>query len=78
VKRPAEAAATSDIIALALPWRSIEGVLADCSSLSGKIIVDASNPLDASLNVLVPPAGNADEQIALWAPLARRHRRIIR
>jgi 8-hydroxy-5-deazaflavin:NADPH oxidoreductase len=67
VKRPAEAAANAEIIALALPWQSIESVLADCGSLSGKIIVDASNPLDASLNVFVPPAGSAAEQIALWA-----------
>jgi 8-hydroxy-5-deazaflavin:NADPH oxidoreductase len=71
VKPPAEAAADAGIIALALPWQSIESVLADCGSLSGKIIVDASNPLDASLNVLVPPAGSAAEQIALWATGAK-------
>lgn len=68
VKRPGEAVANAGIVALALPWRSIEGVLAGCGSLSGKIVLDASNPLDASLNVLVPPAGSAGEQIALWAP----------
>lgn len=68
VKRPSEAAANADVIALALPWLSIEGVLADCDNLSGKIILDASNPLDASLNVIVPTVGSRAEQIALWAP----------
>src|ERR1700733_9052073 len=71
VKRPADAATDADVIALALPWRSIEGVLADCGDLAGKIILDASNPLDESLNVLVPSAGSAAEQIALWAPGAK-------
>jgi hypothetical protein len=71
VKRPADATADADIISLALPWQSIEGVLADCGSLSGKIIIDASNPLDESLNVLVPPAGSAAAQIALWATGAK-------
>jgi predicted dinucleotide-binding enzyme len=71
VRRPADATTNADIIALALPWRSIEGVLADCGDLAGKIILDASNPLDESLNVLVPSAGSAAEQIALWAPGAK-------
>jgi predicted dinucleotide-binding enzyme len=42
---PAEAAAFADMIVLATPWNSAEAAIRSMGSLSGKIILDATNPL---------------------------------
>ncbi len=41
---PAEAAARSDIIVLAVPWSAAEDVVRTLGELTGKIIVDPTNP----------------------------------
>ena len=41
---PAEAAARSDIIVLAVPWSAAEDVVRALGELTGKIIVDPTNP----------------------------------
>lgn len=61
---PAEAARGADVVVLALPWASVEGVVRGLD-LSGTVVVDATNPLGAS--------GDASgaELVAVWAPEAR-------
>jgi 8-hydroxy-5-deazaflavin:NADPH oxidoreductase len=41
---PAEAARRASIVVLALPWNAVEDVVRDLGDLSGKIIIDPTNP----------------------------------
>src|SRR5690606_33468590 len=41
---PAEAAARADIVVLAVPWNAIEEVVRSLGDLSGKIVIDPTNP----------------------------------
>lgn len=41
---PAEAARAADIVVLALPWNVVEEVTRELGDLSGKVIVDPTNP----------------------------------
>jgi predicted dinucleotide-binding enzyme len=71
ISEPAAAVKGADVIALALPWQAVEGVLASLGPLEGKIVLDATNPLQADLRVMAPPAGSGGEQIVQWAKGAR-------
>lgn len=46
-KRPADAAALADVIVLAVPGTVTEAVARNLGDLSGKIVIDATNPLVA-------------------------------
>ncbi len=52
---------------LALPWPAVEDALRSLGPLTGKILLDATNPVDRDLNVIKPPAGSAGLQVAQWA-----------
>ncbi len=66
-----EAVAFADVVVLALPWEAAEATLASVD-LTGKIVLDAINPLQPNLaGLIVPPAGSAGQQVAAWAPGAR-------
>ena len=63
----AEAAATSEIVVLAVPYTSLETVAAEIKdSVAGKIVVDVSNPMGQA-----PSDTSAAEQLASWLPNAR-------
>lgn len=49
---PVAEAAKSDILLLATPWTAAEEVLRTCGDFSGKIVIDATNPLLPSLDGL--------------------------
>lgn len=68
---PAAAVQGADVIALALPWQAVEQTLATLGPLSGRIVLDATNPMNADLSVFVPAAGSAALQVAEWASGAR-------
>jgi len=68
---PSAAVQGADVIALALPWQAVEQTLATLGPLNGRVVLDATNPLNADLSMLVPPAGSAALQIAEWARGAR-------
>jgi hypothetical protein len=70
VALPADAVKDAEVIAIALPWTAVESTLKDLS-LDGKVVIDAVNPLNGELNVIVPPAGSAGLAIASWARGAR-------
>jgi hypothetical protein len=70
VATPADAVKSADVVAIALPWSASESAL-KALSLDGKVVIDALNPMGADLNVQVPPAGSAGEQVAQWAKGAR-------
>lgn len=71
VAEPATAVKGADVIALALPWPVVEGVLTSLGPIDGKIVLDATNPLRTDLSVIVPEAGSGAEQVAQWAAGAR-------
>jgi predicted dinucleotide-binding enzyme len=64
---PREGAERADVNVLALPWQAVQEVLRALGPIKGKILLDATNPLDADLRVLKPPAGSAGLQVAEWS-----------
>lgn len=59
----------ADVIVLAVPWKQAESVLRSLGDLSGRTIVDCTNPLKHDLSGLDTHGGpSAAEQVALWAP----------
>ncbi|HLK46915.1 MAG TPA: NADPH-dependent F420 reductase [Bryobacteraceae bacterium] len=67
-----ETAATSEVVLLATPWPASRDALAAAGDLSGKILIDATNPLLPSLDGLtVGTSSSGAEQVAGWAPRAR-------
>ena len=69
----AEAAARADVVMLAVPWNAVESVMANIGDLSGKIVIDPTNPRmvghDGLRDFAVDPS-NA-EWVQRWAPEAR-------
>ena len=69
----AQAAAEADIVVLAVPWNVVEGVVANLGDLSGKIIIDPTNPRmvgeDGLRDHAVDPSNG--EWIQRWAPQAK-------
>jgi len=67
----AEAAAHGDVIVLATPWRATQDALRNAGNLTGKILLDCTNPLKADLSRLeVGHTTSGGEQVAAWAPRA--------
>ena len=70
---PAEAAARADVVMLAVPWNTVEAVMANIGDLSGKIVIDPTNPRmvgDDGLRDFAVDPSNA-EWVQRWAPEAR-------
>lgn len=68
----AEAAAGADVVLLAVPWAAVPEVLAQAGNLSGKVLLDAVNPLTPDLQGLVlGTTTSAAEEIARLAAGAR-------
>ena len=69
----ADAVAGADIVVLAVPWFAVVGVVANIGDLSGKIVIDPTNPRrvgDDGLRDYVVDPSNA-EWIQRWAPQSR-------
>lgn len=74
----ASAATSKDVVAqcdtllLATPWPATEQILKSCGDLSGKILIDAVNPLLPDLSGLaIGTTTSAGELVAQWAPGAK-------
>jgi 8-hydroxy-5-deazaflavin:NADPH oxidoreductase len=69
---PAEAAAQADVVLLATPWPATQEAIASLGDLSGKIVLDATNPLKPQLAGLTHGFDTSGgEQVATWASGAR-------
>jgi 8-hydroxy-5-deazaflavin:NADPH oxidoreductase len=69
---PAEAAAHGEVVLLATPWAAAQAALRGAGDLRGKILVDATNPLEPDLSGLaLGHTTSAGEEVARWAPGAR-------
>jgi 8-hydroxy-5-deazaflavin:NADPH oxidoreductase len=68
----AEAVNASDLILLATPFPAVQQALREAGNLSGKTVIDATNPLLPNLEGLsVGCTDSAAEQVARWAPGAK-------
>lgn len=64
----ADAAREGDVLLLATPWSVTQQVIAGLGDLSGKILIDATNPLLPDLSGLaLGTSTSAGEQVAGWA-----------
>jgi hypothetical protein len=70
VATPADAVKDAEVVVIALPWPAVESALKGLA-LEGKVVIDAVNPMNADMSVLVPDAGSAGLATAQWANGAR-------
>ena len=71
---PAAAAATADLVILALPWTSAEAAVRGLGDLSGRIVIDCTNPLGMTADGLGLTMGfttSGGETVAGWLPGTR-------
>src|SRR5438309_2166026 len=66
-----EAVLGADVVVLATPANAAEAVVRGAGDLSGKIVIDCLNPLNADFSGIEQRGGlSLAEQIASWAPAA--------
>jgi 8-hydroxy-5-deazaflavin:NADPH oxidoreductase len=68
-----EAARNAEVIVLATPWPATEAAVKSLGDLSGKIVIDCTNPLGMGpdgLELVLGHTTSAGEQVASWAPAA--------
>jgi predicted dinucleotide-binding enzyme len=66
------AASASEVVVLATPWQATEQAVKDCGDLTGKVLIDCTNPLTPDFTALeVGHTTSGAEQVAKWAPGAR-------
>jgi predicted dinucleotide-binding enzyme len=70
-----DAVTHSDILLLSTPWNITREFLESAGTsgidFSGKILIDATNPLNASLNLIIGHSTSAGELVAGWAKGAK-------
>jgi len=67
-----EAAAGAAVAVLAVPFDAVPQAIAECGSLTGKIVIDCNNPLLPNLSGLtVGHTDSCGEMVARWAKRAR-------
>ncbi len=66
----ADAVANAEVVVLAVPWDVAEEVVRS-TGLSGKILVDATNPIAPGLELATDHTTCGAELVARWAPDAR-------
>ncbi|MCF3946358.1 NAD(P)-binding domain-containing protein [Acidiphilium sp. AL] len=67
---PAEAAASAAAVVLATPWPATEAAIRDLGDLSGRIVIDCTNPLEMTAEGLRLALGHdrsGGELVAQWA-----------
>ena len=71
---PVQSIDGAEAILLATPWPSTEAAIAALGDLTGRIIIDATNPLnmgEAGLELTIGFTTSGGEQVAAWASGAR-------
>jgi len=67
---PPEAARNAGVVALATPWPATETAVGKLGDLSGKILIDCTNPLGMGrqgLELVIGHGTSGGEQVAVWA-----------
>ena len=71
-KSPKEAIVGTDAVLFAVPWPSARETLAQLGDLSGRVLIDCTNPLLSDLSgIELGHVISAGEQIAMWSPGAK-------
>jgi hypothetical protein len=73
LRTPPEAARGAEVIVLATPWPATETAVKSLGDVSGKIVIDCTNPLGTGpdgLELVLGHSTSAGEQVASWAPAA--------
>jgi 8-hydroxy-5-deazaflavin:NADPH oxidoreductase len=66
------AAADADVVALCTPWQTTRQAVQSCGDLTGKVLIDCTNPLTPDVSALeVGHTSSGAEQVASWSPGAR-------
>ncbi|WP_255404391.1 NADPH-dependent F420 reductase [Mycobacterium sp. E2327] len=66
------ASAAADVVVLCTPWQSTQAALQGCGDLSGKVLIDCTNPLTPDVAALEVGFDNSGaEEVANWATGAR-------
>jgi 8-hydroxy-5-deazaflavin:NADPH oxidoreductase len=68
---PLNQAANADVVVLAVPWPAVQDALQAMGPLSGKIVIDATNPLTSSLDLVLGFQDSGGESVARLVPDAR-------
>jgi len=63
----AESVADAHVIVLAVPWSAADASIAALGDLSGRVIIDATNPFVGGLNLGIGHDDSGGEQVARWA-----------
>lgn len=66
-----DAVTKADVVVLAVPWSATQATIAAAGDLSGKIVVDCTNPIAPGLQVALGTTTSGGEQVAEWAKEAR-------
>jgi len=66
-----EAPAGADVIIVAVPWNATQTTLAAAGDLTGRIVVDCTNPIIPGLQLALGTTTSGGEQVAEWAKGAR-------
>jgi len=64
VKSIADAIALSDLILLAIPYEAAKQTLAEAGDLSGKIVIDCTNPIGEGVKLTVGHTSSGAEELA--------------
>jgi len=67
----AELSGWSEVLVLATPWPATRDALGQAGELSGKVLLDCTNPLNEKLGLDVGYSTSGAEIVAGWAPGAR-------
>ncbi len=62
-----EAVAGAEVVVLAMPWGVTEETIKAAGDLAGKVIIDATNPLTATMDLAVGFDTSGGELVAGWA-----------
>lgn len=66
-----QAAAGADVVVIAVPWSVTQPTIEAAGDLTGKIVVDCTNPVAPGLQLALGTTTSGGERIAAWAKGAR-------
>jgi predicted dinucleotide-binding enzyme len=67
----ADVARGADVVVLATPYAAYKDALAAAGDLSGKILIDVTNPIDPNFSLAVGLTSSGAEEVAKLAPRAK-------